>query len=685
MFDQRKKVDAHTNSGIQDCEASEALLGEERAAREWPRTTRMTFSHLSITIERLRRAWQSFQAASHNICLRVRWIGSVAAPFLGARSVKIKCAALLACIVSFNGILVTFTFAQKSMVNALVNKQEEEFYASLRNLVFLFVVAALNVAANAVLQGTLAIGWRRNLTHSILSTYLGSPGVLYAMRSNATKTDNPDQRICADVNRMCDSVVGLSAMLIGRVLSVVSFSVVLYQISPPLVVYCISYVLCMTLVGTVVIGVKLKELAVKRAEKEADVRFTLVRARENAEEITLLRGEKAELFLVNSRLSDAIELMTKEMHWLAASEFFQHMFMWVASALPYLAIAPLFFQGEVDYGVVTQAAQAFAMVQSGFALFVQELPKFASIAAHAERIEQLQHALVVSSPSSGAGVGLLPDCPPNDDSVSLTPLSDGEEATRIVISTPASDSPSLVRVQDLTVMVPGAGEQPDCHHHQQRRKLCDRLSFALRPGESLIMSGPSGCGKSSIVRALAGLFREGSGLVERPGGAATVFLPQKPYMPMVATLRACLLYPGENQPKGGSGSTKDDERAFDDELCALLRKLNLDHILGEGWGLSSTKDWSAVLSLGEQQRLAWIRMLISNPLCVVVDEATSALDEANESLMYDLLVTRCRNFISVGHRPSLFKWHSHVLSFSTNGEWAFQASAEPALHNIRNN
>jgi len=203
--------------------------------------------------------------------------------------------------------------------------------------------------------------------------------------------------------------------------------------------------------------------------------------------------------------------------------------------------------------------------------------------------------------------------------------------------------------------------------NSQDQNLCNGLSFALAHGESLIVTGPSGCGKSSIVRAIAGLFREGFGVIERPSDTATVFLPQKPYLPMASTLRACLLYPNY-----GQAGIQDE--SFDEEISSLLRELNLNHILGEGWGLSSKRDWSSVLSLGEQQRLQWIRMLISNPVCVVADEATSALDEPNEARMYHLLCKRCSTFISIGHRPSLSRWHTHSLSFMGDGKWAFKSA-----------
>ena len=187
------------------------------------------------------------------------------------------------------------------------------------------------------------------------------------------------------------------------------------------------------------------------------------------------------------------------------------------------------------------------------------------------------------------------------------------------------------------------------------------------------MSGPSGCGKSSLVRALAGLFVEGGGRVARAADAA--FVPQRPFLPTAATLRACVLYPGD----GG-----EDARATappppgDDALAARLREVGLAHLVdgaaGSGAALDEAHDdWASVLSLGEQQRIAWVRVLLRAPRLVVADEATSALDERNEARLYELLraLPGC-TVVSVGHRAALARWHTHALACTGEGEWEFR-------------
>jgi putative ATP-binding cassette transporter len=192
-------------------------------------------------------------------------------------------------------------------------------------------------------------------------------------------------------------------------------------------------------------------------------------------------------------------------------------------------------------------------------------------------------------------------------------------------------------LENLTV------QTPDYH-----KTLVQNISLALETGQGLLIMGDSGCGKSSLLRAIAGLWNSGTGVIIRPELAQMLFLPQRPYM-ILGTLREQLLYPNSNAD------------VSDKELYQVLKQVNLPDLAQRFDGLDAEKDWSDILSLGEQQRLAFARLLVAKPKYAILDEATSALDVKNEEHLYSLLIETGTTFISVGHRPTLKKYHQLIL------------------------
>jgi putative ATP-binding cassette transporter len=189
-----------------------------------------------------------------------------------------------------------------------------------------------------------------------------------------------------------------------------------------------------------------------------------------------------------------------------------------------------------------------------------------------------------------------------------------------------------------------------------QRWVVNNLSASVKPGSGLVVMGPSGCGKSTLLRAIAGLTRAGAGTIVRPGLKHMMFLPQRPYM-VLGSLRNQLLYPFH------------DRFHFDEELLEILESVNLPRLVDQVGGLDVEADWSNLLSIGEQQRLAFARVLITKPRYAMLDEATSALDARNEERLYHLLSTSRTTFVSVSHHESIRNYHQQVLELLGDGKW----------------
>ena len=212
--------------------------------------------------------------------------------------------------------------------------------------------------------------------------------------------------------------------------------------------------------------------------------------------------------------------------------------------------------------------------------------------------------------------------------------------------------PGLV-LKDLSIATPNS-----------QNVLYSNLNLELAPGESLLVMAPSGCGKSSLLRAIAGLWTRGSGILQSPPSSDAFFLPQKPYMPL-GSLHDQLLFPKSSSNANAAGFSNDGD------LYQALKEVTLEDLPARVGGLGAVKDWSDTLSTGEQQRLAFARLFLHSPKVAFLDEASSALDAGNEARLYALLFAKLETFVSVGHRTSLVKFHTFVLEFNDDRGWKF--------------
>lgn len=402
-------------------------------------------------------------------------------------------------------------------------------------------------------------------------------------------------------------------------------------------------------------------------QKEANFRYSLVRIRDNAESIALFRSERNEAQHIERRFDHVISNAKAIIGTQRNLDFFTTLYNYLTWILPIIVIAPEYFAGNVDLGVVQQSASAFSHVLDDLSLIINQFESLTAFSASIDRLFQFVMAIKSSDierkirdsplmrkdeddPSKGSYKhprerevdGIMKEQSAEAPNLIESSLS---KVIRIEETSISSASTTALRIQNLCLVTPDSS-----------KTLIDSLSIDLPWNQNLLIFGESGVGKTSLIRAIAGLWTFGSGTIERPLLEDTYVLPQKPYCPL-GTLRDQLLYPMKND---------ENVPISNQELFEILTAIDLSDLatrLGDGdpfQGLDRSIDWGNTLSLGEQQRLAFGRILVNKPRLVILDESTSALDVSSEGRMYRLLQERMQKpftYISVGHRPTLLGFH----------------------------
>ncbi len=516
------------------------------------------------------------------------------------------------------GLNVVLTYVNNYILTALSLRHVHDFYKWLFVNAGIFVVGTPIVVFAQYTQNKLGVNWRRWLTDRLLTQYFA--GRAYYAVNLHSNVDNPDQRLTQDVNDFTALSLNFLLILFQSVFTFVSFFAVLLSISHALTWIMLAYAVA----GSAIVflfGRRLVSLNFQQQRREADFRYGMVRVRDNTESIAFYGGEAAEAGQARNLLLAAVRNYNVLIGWQRNLGMFTTGYNYFVGIVPFLVVAPLYFAGKIPFGTVTQAGQVFAQILAAASVIVNSFSDLTAFAATVDRLSNFHEAL------------------------SETAVPEEGERIRTVTE-------SRVALEDVTVETPDGS-----------RALVRGLTAAVAPGEGLLIVGPSGGGKSSLLRAVAGLWQRGAGTVVRPDAGEMLFLPQTPYT-VQGSLRRQLLYP--RQPEGTA----------DDALHTALAAANLADLAERVGGLDAERDWDALLSLGERQRLAFARLLLARPGYAILDEATSALDGPNERRLYEALRQVCPSYVSVGHNPSLRRHHRHVLDLDGAGHWSLSESAE---------
>ena len=521
---------------------------------------------------------------------------------------------LLFLSLTVNGMNVVISYVGRFFQTALSERDAPTYWRFLFIYAGVFVVATPVVVYYRYAREKLGLHWRQWLTEQLLGRYFNNRAY-YDIDHNPA-IDNPDQRISEDVRAFTRTSLTFLLMVLDSIISLIAFTGILWSISHVLVGVLLVYATLGT-AGTVLLGRRLIRLNFNQLRQEANFRYGLVHVRDNAESIAFYQGEEEESLMVRQRLAQALRNFNLLLGWQRNLDFFTRGYGYFVIIVPALVVAPRYFAGELDFGGITQASFAFGQVLSALSIIVDEFDSLSAFAAGVDRLDSFRATMAA------------PDQPIDHPNA----LIERQLGTAIAL-------------KDLTLQIPGTD-----------KRLVDGLSVAVPQGQALLVMGPSGCGKSSLLRAIAGLWSQGSGTVVAPATSEMMFLPQRPYMPL-GTLRHQLLYPHHHR------------QVEDGALMAVLRQVNLADLPERVGGWDVELDWVHVLSLGEQQRLAFARLLLTQPRYAILDEATSALDTANEADLYRRLREQGMTVISVGHRDSLQRYHDKLLRFDDQGSVA---------------
>ncbi len=512
-----------------------------------------------------------------------------------------------------------------TMYSSLQDLNQTVFWQQM--IVFCFIAAA--AVSNALLtyyaERRFSINWIEWLNKHLLDKWMSNQAY-YKTQQIYGELDNPDQRIQHDVQAYVKHSLSLATGVISAVSSIISFTILLWGLSGPMKVLGVeiphmmvflvfAYVLLATLIAFW-LGRPLISLNFANEKLNANYRYSLIRVKEYAESIAFYAGEKVEKSLLYRQFNQVVDNMWQIVYRTLKFSGFNLIASQISVVFPLLIQVGRYFAGQIKLGDLMQTIQVFGRLHDNLSYFRGVYDTFAEYKATLDRLTSFEKA---------------------------------------INATAATDSQTIIKHHDHQVIFENLTVKSPTG-----TALIDNLNVSLPQGSTLLIQGKSGLGKTTLLRTIAGLWAYSSGTITRPKNA--LFLSQKPYLPQGRLIDA-VFYPDVAPSDVNT-----------DELVALLNKVQLGHLADK---LLQEHDWTHILSLGEQQRLAFARLILHRPNAAFLDEASASMDEGLEDAMYRLLASELPSttIISVGHRSTLLKYHKQQLQVLDGRKWQLQSSA----------
>jgi putative ATP-binding cassette transporter len=533
--------------------------------------------------------------------------------------------AIVVLLVSINGLNFGSSYVMRDFMTALEQRHPARMYVFGALLAGVFGVATVAEVFAFYAEQRLGLLWREWLTCRLIDRYLVHRA--YHQLTVNQSIDNPDQRISEDTRTFTTSSLSFLVLLTNGLLTLVAFLGVLWSITPWLVLTAVLYAAAGSL-GTILLGRRLVPLNNRQLQKEADFRFALVRLREGADEPQARSPSECPSRLAE-RLRAVVSNFREIINVTRNVGFFTREYNYLIQIIPALVVAPLYVRGQVDFGVIPQAAMAFTAVVGAFSLIVTKFQEVSTFAAVVNRLGSMWEA------TESAGAPHEPSAAPKEAEPSAPPLARVVESERI-------------RYENLTLWTPG-----------HKRLLVRELTLEVPEGKRLLVTGSSDRGKTALCLATAGQWGAGRGKVICPPQDHIRFVPQSLYTAS-GRLRDLLL--------AGLG----EEEVEDDRLREVLRDVGLNYLADQLGGLDSEWDWPNDLSVGDQHALALARLLLARPRFAFLDGVPWGLPPARLERLYAALARTSITYISAGTADYLLPYHDLWLELQGEGLWRLQ-------------
>lgn len=521
---------------------------------------------------------------------------------------------LVVMMFAINGLNVLNSYVGREFMTAIEHKSLADFESQTLLYVLIFVASSVLLAFYRFTEERLGILWREELTWHITEAYLNQRA--YFRLESSAGVANPDQRIAEDVKAFTTTTLSFTLLLLNGTLTAISFSGVLWSISPFLFCVAVSYAVCGSLI-TVLLGKRMIRLNYNQLDMEANFRAELIHVRENSESIALAHREGRFRARLRKRLNDLTRNFKRLIRINRNLGFFTNGYNYFIQIIPALIIAPLFIRGHVEFGVITQATMAFASLLGAFSLVVTQFQSISAFTAVTARLHLLSEAIGRAHHVKHCWITL-------------------------------EEHPDRVAYENVTIK-----------SSDKSTVLIENLNIEMQRGSKWIVSGVEDAQNIALFRVTAGLWDCAEGKMIRPGLEDLMFLPERPYMPP-GTLRDVLLRTGM------------ESVTTDDEIADVLRKLGLEEIVEHAGGLGADKDWDDAFSISEQHLLSIARLFLARPAFVFLDRPGSSLPTTKIDSILDMLTDQGIGVVVLSNNGESHLHYDFHLELKAGGKWTVQ-------------